>query len=80
MTGRLTVHYRSPTPLHTELALEGRIDRVDGRKTFCIGTIHAGDRLCAEAEGLFVAVDARALPGAAGRPAGPARVGWGGAP
>ena len=24
---------------------------------FCTGEIHAGDRLCAEAEGLFVAVD-----------------------
>jgi acyl-coenzyme A thioesterase PaaI-like protein len=58
MTGRLTVHYRSPTPLQTELALEGRLDRVDGRKTFVVGTIHAGDRLCAEAEGLFVSVGA----------------------
>jgi acyl-coenzyme A thioesterase PaaI-like protein len=57
MTGRLVVHYRSPTPLHTDLVLDGHIERVDGRKTLCRGTIHAGDRLCAEAEGLFVAVD-----------------------
>jgi acyl-coenzyme A thioesterase PaaI-like protein len=57
MTGRLTINYRSPTPLSTELRLEGRIDRVEGRKTFCTGEIHAGDRLCAEAEGLFVSVD-----------------------
>jgi acyl-coenzyme A thioesterase PaaI-like protein len=56
MTGRLIVHYRSPTPLHTELRLAGSIDRIEGRKTFCTGTIHAGDRLCAEAEGLFVAM------------------------
>jgi acyl-coenzyme A thioesterase PaaI-like protein len=56
MTGRLTVHYRSPTPLRTELRLVGWIERVDGRKTVCKGTIHAGDRLCAEAEGLFIAV------------------------
>lgn len=56
-TGRLTIHYRTPTPLHTELTLRGRIDRTAGRKTICTGTIHAGDRLCAEAEGLFVAVD-----------------------
>ena len=56
MTGRLTVHYRSPTPLHTELRLAGGIDRVDGRKTICTGTIHAGDVLCAEAEGLFIAM------------------------
>ena len=51
------VHYRSPTPLHTELRFEGRSIRVDGRKTFCTGEIYAGDRLCAEAEGLFVVVD-----------------------
>ena len=57
MTGRLIVHYRSPTPLRTELRLEGWIDRVEGRKTICRGTIHAGDRLCAESEGLFVALD-----------------------
>lgn len=57
MTGRLTVHYRSPTPLHTELRLEGAIDRVDGRKTICRGQMFADDRLCAEAEGLFVSVD-----------------------
>jgi acyl-coenzyme A thioesterase PaaI-like protein len=57
MTGRLIVHYRSPTPLETELTLRGRIDRTDGRKTICVGQIYDGDRLCAEAEGLFVAVD-----------------------
>ena len=57
MTGRLTIHYRSPTPLNTELTLRGRIHRTDGRKTICTGEIHAGDRLCAEAEALFVAVD-----------------------
>jgi acyl-coenzyme A thioesterase PaaI-like protein len=57
MTGRLVVHYRSPTPLDTPLRLEGRVDRVEGRKTICSGQIHADDRLCAEAEGLFVSVD-----------------------
>jgi len=57
MTGRLSVDYRSPTPLNTELRLEGRIDRVEGRKTFCRGEIYVDDRLCAEAEGLFVRVD-----------------------
>jgi acyl-coenzyme A thioesterase PaaI-like protein len=57
MTGRLTVHYRSPTPLQTELRLQGRIDRIEGRKTFCTGEVYAEDRLCAEAEGLFISVD-----------------------
>lgn len=57
MTGRLTVHYRSPTPLRAELAFEGRVVEVSGRKTLTYGTLHAGDTLCAEAEGLFVAID-----------------------
>ncbi len=58
MTGRLTIHYRSPTPLHEELRMVGRFDRVEGRKIFASGTLHAGDRLCAEAEGLFISIDA----------------------
>jgi acyl-coenzyme A thioesterase PaaI-like protein len=57
MTARLSVDYRSPTPLHTELAFAGRVVGIEGRKTFTRGTVHAGDRLCAEAEGLFVAID-----------------------
>ena len=63
MTGRLTVHYRSPTPLNTELHLRARLESVSGRKTICKGTLHAGDRLCAEAEGLFIAVDPKKLLG-----------------
>ncbi len=57
MTGRLTIHYRSPTPLNTELKMEGWLDRADGRKIICRGTLHNGDVLCAEAEGLFISVD-----------------------
>ena len=57
MTGRLTIHYRSPTPLFEELTWEGEIQRIEGRKIICTGRVHAGDRLCAEAEGLFVSVD-----------------------
>jgi acyl-coenzyme A thioesterase PaaI-like protein len=57
MTGRLTIHYRSPTPLHEELRWEARIDRIEGRKIICTGEVFAGERLCAEAEGLFVSVD-----------------------
>jgi len=61
MTGRLTVHYRSPTPLNTDLHLRARLESVNGRKIVCKGTLHAGDRLCAEAEGLFIAVDPNKL-------------------
>jgi acyl-coenzyme A thioesterase PaaI-like protein len=57
MTGRLTIHYRAPTPLHTELRIDGRVDRVDGRKIFTLGRLFHGDTLCAEAEGLFISMD-----------------------
>ena len=57
MTGRLAVHYRSPTPLHVELRLRATLEKVEGRKILCHGTLHAGDRLCAEADGLFVTID-----------------------
>jgi acyl-coenzyme A thioesterase PaaI-like protein len=58
MTGTLTVRYRSPTPLLTPLVMRGRIREVEGRKIFAEGTVHADDRLCAEAEGIFISIDA----------------------
>jgi acyl-coenzyme A thioesterase PaaI-like protein len=62
MTGRLTVSYRSPTPLHAELHLVGELTRVDGRKIYTEGRLYAvepdgSERLCAEAEGLFIGID-----------------------
>jgi len=57
MTGTLTVVYRSPTPLFTELTFEAGVERVERRKIFVRGTVHAGDRLCAEAEGIFISID-----------------------
>ena len=57
MTGTLTVVYRSPTPLYTELRMEATLDRVDGRKQYCSSSIWAGDTLCSEAEGIFVSID-----------------------
>jgi acyl-coenzyme A thioesterase PaaI-like protein len=56
MTGTLTVRYRRPTPLHTELRFEARYDRSEGRKIFTSGKLFAGDSLCAEAEGIFISV------------------------
>ncbi|MFT4088140.1 MAG: PaaI family thioesterase [Gordonia sp. (in: high G+C Gram-positive bacteria)] len=55
-TGYLKVDYRSLTPLDTPLTLRSRVDRRDGRKVFIKGTLHDGDRLCAEADGLFIAL------------------------
>jgi acyl-coenzyme A thioesterase PaaI-like protein len=56
MTGRLQVSYRSPTPLHRPVRYEGRVDRIEGRKIFTVGTLHHDDTLCAEAEGLFISM------------------------
>ena len=56
MTGRLTVSYRSPTPLHRPVRFEGRIDHVDGRKIHTVATLHHGETLCAEAQGLFISM------------------------
>lgn len=59
MTGRLSVHYRKPTPLHTTIRYSGRIASVDGRKKMVTGESfnnETGELLC-EAEALFIAID-----------------------
>jgi len=53
-TGTLTIRFRSPTPLHSELEYRCRIDRQEGRKIFASGQSFAGDQLCAEAEAIFI--------------------------
>lgn len=57
MTGTLSIKYRRPTPLHTDLRFDAALDRKEGRKLFTSGRLYAGDDLCAEAEGLFITVD-----------------------
>jgi hypothetical protein len=56
MTGTLTVRYRRPTPLYTDLRFEGRLVDVQGRKVLTRGTVSAAGRLTAEADGLFISV------------------------
>jgi acyl-coenzyme A thioesterase PaaI-like protein len=56
MTGTLTVKYRKPTPLLTDLRIEARCLGWSGRKIRTWGAIFAGDVLTAEAEGIFIAV------------------------
>lgn len=56
MTGTLSVRYESPTPLQTALTLDAWVERIEGRKIFTVGTCHAGDRLTARAEGIFISV------------------------
>ncbi|MFC5745616.1 hypothetical protein [Actinomadura rugatobispora] len=42
------------TPLGEPLTVEATVARVEGRKWHLRGTLHHGDRLCAEATALFL--------------------------
>jgi acyl-coenzyme A thioesterase PaaI-like protein len=53
-TASLTVHYRKPTPLRTDLRFEAWTDRVEGRKVFARGRCLADGEIVSECEGLFV--------------------------
>ncbi len=57
-TAYLHVDYRSVTPVGVELRFEARFVREEGRKRFIRGALYHGDTLCAEAEGLFLALRA----------------------
>jgi acyl-coenzyme A thioesterase PaaI-like protein len=61
MTGKLTTRFRLPTPLHTTLTLIGSFERMDGRCIRTTGKLFAGDRLTADAEGLFMRLEAEHL-------------------
>lgn len=56
MTGTLTVRYRKPTPLRTDLRVEARCVNRSGRKVRAWAGLYHGDQLTAEADGLFIMV------------------------
>lgn len=53
-TGTLRIRYSAITPLHRPIRMRAWIDRSEGRKTFIRGTMHDGETLCSEAEGVFI--------------------------
>ncbi len=55
-TAYLHVDFRSVAMIDTELRVEAWLEREEGRKRFLKATLSDGDRLCAEASGLFVAL------------------------
>jgi acyl-coenzyme A thioesterase PaaI-like protein len=57
MTALLKVRYRQVTPVAQDLRLEAWVHEQRGRRTVTRATCHAGDRLTADAEGTFIAVD-----------------------
>ena len=56
-TGTLSVRFKRPTPLCTELQLIGRIKEVSGRKISVVGEIWANGVMTASCECLFIQVD-----------------------
>jgi len=58
MTGTLKIRYLKPTPLHRTVELEGWTERIEGRRIVARGTMTVDGELTAEAEGLFVKIDA----------------------
>ena len=69
MTGTLTIRYRRPTPLHTDLRFEASLDGVSGRKVLTSAKLFAVGQLTAEATALFVSVSAERFSAlAANRP------------
>ena len=59
MTGRLTVRYLKPTPLHRPVEIRGTTERVDGRRIVASATMQVDGVVTAEAEGLFLTIDPR---------------------
>ena len=54
MTGTLTVRYHAPVPLHEDLVVSGRQERVEGRKIWTTGSISHDGRVLVSTEGLFI--------------------------
>jgi len=55
-TAWLHVDYRSLTPVGADLTIEAWLDRVEGRKVHVKGRLLDRERVCADAEALFIAV------------------------
>ena len=54
MTGTLTIRYLRPTPLYTEILIEGSAVGRDGRKNFVSARFLHDAKVTAEADGVFV--------------------------
>lgn len=62
MTGTLNLRYRAPTPLFREVVYRTRADPRSARTARAHGTLHVGDTLCVEAQGIWVATKDRRVP------------------
>jgi acyl-coenzyme A thioesterase PaaI-like protein len=55
-TAYLHVNYRSITPIERQLSIEAGFESEEGRKRIIRAVLRDGDTVCADAEGLFVAL------------------------
>ncbi len=56
-TVNLNVDYKAPVPIGAEVTAKAYIDKIDGRKTFLIATLHlANGTLAVSAKGIFVSL------------------------
>lgn len=67
-TATLTVHFRKVTPLFEEVVYDAWVEHRDERKITVHATSMHGDRLLAEAEGLFIAQQHLPVPSVDGTP------------
>ncbi|MFF3573299.1 hotdog fold domain-containing protein [Nocardia jiangxiensis] len=56
-TAYLHVNFRKITPIERPLTFTGKVDRIEGRKLFLVGTLNEGEDLLADAQGLFVTLE-----------------------
>ncbi len=57
LTVNLNVDYKAPVPIGARVTITGRIDRIDGRKTFLSAEVRlADDTIATSAKGLFITV------------------------
>ncbi|WP_333890485.1 PaaI family thioesterase [Mycolicibacterium gadium] len=54
VTGTLTLRYVRGTRLGQRLRAQARVNRIDGTKTFAVGSISDSDGVTVEAEGIFI--------------------------
>ncbi len=62
MTGTLTLKYRRPSKLWTELVYEARAEPVGTRTIRAEGTLNGPDGVCVEAEGIWVKAKTEIVP------------------
>ena len=57
VTANLNVKFRNPAPEGAKYTVQGRVSERRGRRLLLAGSVHAGEKLIAEANGLFLATE-----------------------